>query len=366
MKKIPHIIQLGIIVLFISSCDAPIHEEIAFGEPYCLNEDFKNEIELATALVEEVKEGIHLTASVEANPDKVLKYVSLIDGIISKVYFSLGDQVTKGQTLAELSSVELSNWNSTLSNINNEIKVAEQKLKSVQSMYEDGIASQKDLLEAESKLAILKSEKQNIENNLKLYSASSTKGVFKIKAPSSGVITEKSISSGTQISTDSEPLFTISGLDEVWIMVDIYATDVQHIKIGMHANMTTISYPDTIFEGKIQAISQILDTESKVLKARIVLPNPELKLKPGMLVDVIALKNQSIKAIGVPTESLVFDDNQDYLVVYKSDCEIENRKIEILTKSNGTTFIKSGISENEQVVSKNQLLVYEQIKNHSK
>ena len=149
-------------------------------------------------------------------------------------------------------------------------------------------------------------------------------------------------------------------------MVDIYATDVQHIKIGMHANMTTISYPDTIFEGKIQAISQILDTESKVLKARIVLPNPELKLKPGMLVDVIALKNQSIKAIGVPTESLVFDDNQDYLVVYKSDCEIENRKIEILTKSNGTTFIKSGISENEQVVSKNQLLVYEQIKNHSK
>lgn len=82
-----------------------------------------------------------------------------------------------------------------------------------------------------------------------------------------------------------------------------------------------------------------------------------------MLVDVIALKHKNIEAIGIPTHSMVFDDNQNFVVVYKSDCEMEIRKVDILTMSNGTTFISDGLSENEKIISKNQLLIYEQIKN---
>jgi len=363
MKTIRQFIQLCLLAIVLIGCNNN-NEVLEYKEErYCLDERFKPKVEFDTAMLMKVEEGIHLTATIETNPDKVVRFVSLIDGIISKVYFSLGDKVSKGQVLAELSSAELSRLNSELHNLNSEIKVAEKQFESVQSMFEDGIASQKDLIEAKSILSIYKSKKEKILSYLKLFSASAEKGVFKIIAPADGFITHKSIATGTQISAEGEPLFTISDLREVWVMIDIYATNVQHIKEGMSLNMTTISYPDTVFKGKIAAISQVLDSEAKVLKARVVLPNPELKLKPGMLVDVIALKTQDVEAIGIPTAAMVFDHNQNFVVVYKGDCDMEIRKVEILSKSNGTTFIAKGLSVNEKVISKNQLLIYEEIKN---
>src|SRR5690606_14009530 len=106
---------------------------------------------------------------------------------------------------------------------------------------------------------ILESEKQKVEYNLNLYNASSTKNVFQIKAPSSGIITAKNINSGTAVSSEGESLFSISDLNTVWAMANIYSTDIGHISTGMEVEIKTISYPDEIFRGKIDGISQVLD-----------------------------------------------------------------------------------------------------------
>src|SRR5690554_1060055 len=363
MKITTHIIWVGIILLFLQGCKDSELDVSEANQPYCLEGNFKEKLEFEVAMRQPVTEGIHLTGGVETNPDKVINFVSLVGGLISKANFSLGDEVEEGQVLAELRSTELSNLESELTSLESQIKVAKKNLKAVQSMYDDGISSKKDLTEAKSELAIYKSEKQKVTSHLNLFSASSEKGVFQIKAPTSGIVTAKSISAGTQISAEGEPLFTISDLSEVWIMVNIYATNVQNVATGMEVNITTLSYPDVTFKGKINAISQVLDSEAKVLKARIVLENKDLKLKPGMLVDVIALKDKKTKAISVPTHAMVFDDNQNFVVVYKSDCEMEIRKVEIFSRNNGFTFISRGLEENEKIISKNQLLIYEQIKN---
>lgn len=363
MKLLKYSVYLGLTLPLLYSCGNTTPEVSTQKETYCLDEDFKQKIEFETATIQPVTEGIHLTGAVETNPDKVIHFVSLVGGIISKTYFSLGDEVSKGQVLAELQSTELSSLQSELRNAQAQIQVAEKSLEAMQAMYNDEIASEKDLLQAQTELDIIKSERQKLTANLDLFSASPEKGVFQIKAPTSGIITSKSIASGSQIMAEGEPLFTISDLREVWIMVNIYATNVQHIKTGMDVNIQTLSYPDETFKGKISSISQVLDSEAKVLKARISHENTDLKLKPGMLVDVIALKERNSEAIAIPTKTMVFDDNQNFVVMYRDDCDMEIRNVEILSSNNGTTFIKSGLKENDQIISKNQLLVYEQLKN---
>jgi membrane fusion protein, heavy metal efflux system len=350
--------------IFLSSCgNSEEQNNNAENKNYCVEESFKSKIELEQPKMQFVTEGISLTGAIEPNPDKVIHFVSLVSGIISNTNFSLGDKVTKGQVLAELRSTELSELQSQSKTIVSQIKVAEKKLQSLQSMFDDGIASQKDLMEAQSELEVLKAEKERINANLSLFSASPEKGVFQIKSPTTGIVTAKSISAGTQISAEGEPLFTISDLSEVWVLVNIYATNVVNIETGMRVNIKTLFYPDEIFEGKIATISQVLDAEAKVLKARVVLQNTDLKLKPGMIVDVTALKELKAEALSIPTSAMVFDNNQNYVVVHKSDCEIEIRLVEILTKSNGVTFLSGGLNENEKIISKNHLLIYEQIKN---
>ena len=354
---------IGIFFLIVG-CN-PVEEELPdqVQKNYCLEESFKEQIEWEQPINQAVTEHIPLTGVIEPNPDKVIHFVSLVSGIISNTYFSLGDRVSKGQVLAELRSTELANLQSQATTIESQIEVAERNLRSIQSMFDDGIASQISLVEAQSKLDVLIAEREKIQSNLHLFSASTEKGVFQIKSPNTGIVTAKSISAGSQITAEGESLFTISDLREVWALVNVYATNVTSISTGMPVKIKTLSYPDEVFEGKIGAISQVLDAEAKVLKARVVLPNSNLKLKPGMIIDVTALKELETEALSIPASALVFDDNQNYVVVYKNDCELENRYVEILLKNNGMAFISEGLEEDERVISKNHLLIYEQLKN---
>lgn len=351
-------------LFFLGSCYNPKDLPPKYtAEAFCVDESFKSKIELEQPKLQQISENIPLTGVVETNPDKVVRFMSLVDGIISHTYFSLGDEVKKGQVLAELRSSQLAELYAQSKTIASQIKVAEQDLKATQAMFDDGISSQRELLNSQSELAILNANKENIDSQLSLYSASPERGVFKIRAPHSGVVTAKSITAGGSISAGGEPLFTISDLDDVWVMVNIYASNVRNITSGMDVSIKTLSYPDKIFKGKITVISQVLDEQAKVLKARVVLPNTDFKLKPGMLVDVHALKTSETTALSIPTDALVFDNNQNFVVVYRDDCDLEIRKVETSSKGNGNTFIVTGLEENEKIVSKNQLLLYEQIKN---
>jgi len=365
MEKVKQaLIYIIICVFILNSCKNQDKKNIVKeNNSYCLDEDFESKIEFEQATKQYVTQGIPLTGIVEPNPDRVVHFMSLVSGIISKTYFSLGDNVKKGQVLAELRSVELSELHSKLRSIESQIRVSKKKLESILSMYNDGISSKKELLEAQSELEVLKAERENINTNLSLFSASTERGVFQIKSPTTGIVTAKSISAGTQISAEGESLFTISDLSEVWVLVNVYATNVVNIETGMQVKMKTLSYQDKTFEGEINAISQVLDSESRVLKARVIMQNKDFLLKPGMIVDVKAIKELKIEALSIPTSVIIFDNNKNYVVVHKGNCEIEIREIEIISASNGKTFISSGISEGEKIISKNSLLLYEQIKN---
>lgn len=351
------------IILLLTGCQNREEFKAVQKEKFCLNEKNKSITEITTTEKQAVTEGIHLVGSIESNPDKVVHFVSLVDGIISNTYFSLGDAVTKGQVLAEMQSTELSSLQAELSSLKAQIEVAKVDLSAKEQMFKDGISSNRDLIEAQNNLQVLESEKQKVENNLSLYSASSTKNVFQIKAPASGIITAKNINSGTTVTNEGESLFSISDLNNVWAMANIYSTDIAHISKGMEVEIKTLSYPDEIFKGKIDVISQVLDENAKVLKARIVLDNEGFKLKPGMIADIIALKKTDKQKVAVPTSCLVFFNGKNYVLVYKDDCDIETREVTLLTKGNGITYIESGLEENEKIITKNQLLIFEELGN---
>jgi len=350
-------------LLFLFSCQEK--EVVAEkSNKFCLNEDLKKKITIEEVKKELVSETFSLTGNVTYNADNVIQFTSLVNGVVTNTFFSLGDYVKKGQVLAEIKSTELNGLQSENKSIASQLLVAQRQFVSTKSMYEDGIASQKDLIQAESEVNVLKSSLENIKGNLALYSASSEKSVFQIKAPSDGFIVTKNMSSGMQISAGSEPLFTISDLNEVWVMVNIYATDMQNIKENMEVKIKTLAYPDETFTGKITALSQVFDSEERVLKARIVMKNTNLKLKPGMSADII-LNKQNISTesmMAVPVRAVIFDDNHNFLLVYIDDCNLEIRQVEPVTKNSEVVYFDKGILENEKIITKNQLLIYESLK----
>ncbi|MEO5789888.1 efflux RND transporter periplasmic adaptor subunit, partial [Gelidibacter sp.] len=328
IKKINPFYVFACLLMLVSSCSQNKKESVIVDKTgFCLNDFMKDDIIKVPVKKSPISESILLNAIVESNPDNVVHFVSLVSGVVTKTYFTLGEEVKKGQLLLEMMSSELSSLSSQKTSLQSQILVAQRELESVQEMHHDKIASQRDLIEAQSNLDILKAELQNTNAQLNLFSASSERGVFQIKAPASGTIIIKNVASGTQISAESDPLFTISDLSEVWIMANIYAGNIPYVKKDMPVEISAVAYPNDVFSGKISSISQVFDSNERVLKARIVMDNTDGKLMPGMLVDVKVEKEDGILANAAPINALIFDNNQHFLVLYKSDCDIEVRKV---------------------------------------
>jgi cobalt-zinc-cadmium efflux system membrane fusion protein len=286
--------------------------------------------------------------------------------VITQTWFSLGDYVRQGQELAEIKSTELTSLASERKTLESRHTVALRNVDALQSMYDDGIASEKDLLAAKSEEQIIRAELEKIHANLSFFSPGKQPGTFLIKAPASGYVVEKNINAGTPVTAGNEPLFTISDLSNVWVAANVYTGDLSYVKERMPVVLRSAAYKDQTFTGTIQALSQVFDAEEKVLKARIVMENPGLHLKPGMFMDVLVKKETGERALRVPEKALIFKNNKNYVLVHHSDCNLEVREVGIAAKSNGDVYISHGLQAGEQVITRNHLLILEALHGRGK
>ncbi|MFH6993505.1 efflux RND transporter periplasmic adaptor subunit [Flavobacterium sp. FlaQc-48] len=362
MKKLILLPILGLMLVYGCGKKEEIKENK--DEKFCIDKDLKEKITIEPVQKRAVSESINLTGNITYNNDHVVQFNSLVEGIITKTTFSLGDYVKKGQILAEIKSTELNSMQSESKSFQSQIAVAQRNLQSVKSMFEDGIASQKDLMQAQSELDVLKSSLENVKANLAMFSASSERSVFQIKAPTEGYIVAKNISPGMQITEGSDPLFTISDLKEIWVLVNVYTSNLKNVSENMLVDVTTPAYPGEIFKGKITMLAKVLDADEHVLKARIVMENKNLKLKPGMTADIVIDKSKGGEMlVAVPAKAVIFDNNRDHILIYKNDCTIETREINPIIKNNNWIYFDKGVKKGEMVITKNQLLIHERLKN---
>jgi len=354
-------ISVYLIVFLFASCSGNPDKSVSTAH-IAIKPSFLENVITVKAELSNQEEELTLAGKVEYDPDKVIYYVPLINGVIDRTYFSLGDRIRAGQTMLDIRSTELSSLQSERITLETEELVAQRELKAAQSMYDDGMLSERELLEAQGRLRQMQAALNKIQSDMSVYGADKGNGVFSVQAPMTGYVVIKSASSGSTVSEGSDPLFTIADLSTVWIIASVYASNLQFVREGMEAEITSLSYPGEMFEGEINTLSQVFDPDEKVLKARIVMPNKALKFKPEMSV-MIKLKNERpVLYVAIPTDALLFDKNRHFVVVEESAGRFAIREVIVQGHHNQTSYIGSGLTEGESVVIKNQLLIYSELK----
>ena len=349
-------------LLTLASCKQ--ETEIKQKENYCIPEEIGKGLNFAKVTQRPIQRTLSLSGTVEYNQDKTVPFYSLVEGIVLNAKFSLGDFVKKGQLLAEIRSTDLNEFKTELRATEAELKVAKREFESVSSMYKDGLSSQKELIEAEEEVHVLESKLRSAKSNLAMFNGQNKEGVYQIIAPQDGYIVTKNIVTGMTLTDTDEPLFTIANLNDVWIMANVYATSMRYVNLNAEVQVSTLAYPDEKFNGKISNISQVFDAEERVLKARIVMGNHEMKLRPGMSAEIhLLIDDNQGEALAVPNNAIIFDNNQSYVVTYQDACHQEIRQITPLAKNKEYTYIAGGIQEGETVITTNELLIYEQLNN---
>ncbi len=179
--------------------------------------------------------------------------------------------------------------------------------------------------------------------------------VLTLYAPASGFVAEKTVLAGQKIMA-GEPLMVIADYAVVWGDADIYASDLAYVQTGMPITVTFSYWPGKTFGGAVSFLSPSLDPETRTLKARLEIPNPDLLLKPGMFGDA-RLEYPLGEKLAVPETAIMRTGDHCYVFRDGAEGTLVPVEVKVGVRSDGYYEVLFGLNEGDRVVTAANFLV---------
>jgi Cu(I)/Ag(I) efflux system membrane fusion protein len=292
------------------------------------------QVQTMTVGKHDTRKSIRLTGRIKADERLLFTQSAHIAGRVEKLLVNFtGDFVSEGQVIAYVYAPEL-------------------------------VTAQEELLEAkkikETQPALFSAAKEKLKNwkltdnqVAEILSANKTIEQFPILANVSGYVTKKMIKPGDYINK-GEALFEITNLSKIWILFDIYESDMPWIKIGDQLTYTIQAQPGNTFNGTISYIDPIIDPNTRVAQARIEIDNRDLFLKPEMFVSatIEAKLDHKTTALAVPKSAVMWTGTRSVVYVMHNTAQgisFRIREVSLGPDLGESYMIESGLQPGEEI-----------------
>jgi len=176
-----------------------------------------------------------------------------------------------------------------------------------------------------------------------------------VPATVSGYVGNKTAVNGLYVQPGTE-LFELTDLSRVWVMADVYESEIERVRRGQRATVVVPAIPGEIFVGQLSFVYPALSTSSRTLKVRLDFKNPGLKLRPGMFADV-TLDLGAVDGLVIPSEAVVDTGEVQYVFVAHEGGHFEPRRVKIGSRGVDKVQLLEGAGEGETVVTTANFLV---------
>ena len=302
---------------------------------------------------------LRLTGNVTYNAFMTTPVFSAIGGPVHEILVAPGETVHAGQPLLTVNSPDYSAARSAYIKARDAYSLADKIFNRAQDLYSHGAIAESDLQLAESGRTQAQADLQSSEDALRALGLKDPEAVVKnppkttsqipVIAPVGGEVVERLVGPGQLLMGGATQAFTISDMSTVWVLVNIYQSDMSYVHLGDPVDITTDSYPE-VFHGKISYIAPALDPNTRTLQARIVTGNPGKKLKKDMYVTAAVQAGAIRDALTVPDAAVLRDtENQPFVYVQSGTNQFARRLVKVGDSQGGRTQIADGLKEGERV-----------------
>ncbi|HEY9554574.1 MAG TPA: efflux RND transporter periplasmic adaptor subunit [Allosphingosinicella sp.] len=255
---------------------------------------------------------------------------------IVRLNFEDGDFVTRGQTIAVLAVSEES---AQLNEAQARAREAQQQLQRVEALRERGFATQSSL-DTQAALAA--------QARASAAGARAQIGDRIVEAPFSGWVSLRNISRGAVVNAGDE-IVTISDISQIKLDFPVPETMLSSIRPGQPIVARAAAWPDQPFRGQIATIAPVIDPATRAVTVRAVLPNPDRRLKPGMLLTV-AIETQPRMSLSVPELAVIGEGDERFVFVLGDDAVARRTEVRTGIRSGGRIEIVDGLTPGQRVV----------------
>jgi membrane fusion protein, heavy metal efflux system len=310
---------------------------------------------------------LRLAGSVAYNAYETTPVFAAIGGPVHEILVKPGQFVQAGQPLLTVTSPDFSVARFAYLKARDAFVLSNKLYTRAQDLFTHGAISEADLQLAESNQTQAHADMESSADVLRALGQKDPEALIKVSvqstaeipvlAPVTGEIVERLVGPGQLLQGGATQCFTISNTHTVWVLVNVYQSDLPFLHLGDLVEINTESYPD-LFHGKISYIAPALDPGSRTLQARIVTQNPGKKLKKDMYVTALVKAGSIRDAITVPDAAVLRDTENLPFVYVQTDANHFARRVVSLGKSHqGRTQVTSGLKEGEHVVGDDSLFL---------
>ncbi len=273
-------------------------------------------IKLATAGPAPLATSAQFPGEIKFNADRTAHVVPRMAGIVESVSADLGQQVKKGELLAVISSASLSELRSEWLAATKRRDLAAQTHAREQRLWREKVSAEQDYQVARASFQEAEIAVQNAVQKLRAVAAaprSTELASLEIRAPFDGMVVEKHIALGEALAADAS-IFTISDLRTVWAEFLIAPKDLQAVRVGEDAIVSSTAFSETA-QGEVSYIGSLLGQQTRTATARVTLNNPGAAWRPGLFVTVQVVTDSSEVAVGVDPDAVHTIDGQNVVFI---------------------------------------------------
>lgn len=299
--------------------------------------------------IKEFKSSIEFNGYIKISESNMRHIATPISGKITKMYISFeGQMVNKGQKAFDIYSPEIYSTEK-------EYLLALKNLENAKSSKNELVIAQAENLISSTKTRLHLWEITE-EQIAELEETKEVKDYISVYSKYSGVITKKIVHEGHWASA-GEDIYDIVDMSNLWVIASVPESDINHIKMGNSAKITSVAYPDEVFNAKVNFISPMLNSETRTLEVRLDVSNRNYRLKPDMYVKAELGSASYEWNIIVPKNSVLRTGKMDMVYVKKSHNMFTPKMVTIGGERDGKYLITSGLSEGEEIVTSAGFLI---------
>jgi len=252
-------------------------------------------IPVVVSRVQDAQEGGQLVLSGSTEAETTVNLGFMVGGKLNRVTIQEGQTIRAGQLVA---SIEPTDYQLGVTIANANVARVQDEYNRLTILKDRGSLTPSDYEKAVTGLEEVKARQQLAVKNLK---------ETKLYAPLSGIVARKGANPG-EIIPQGQPLFQIADIQPIKVRVSVPESEVGQLRLGQSAQVT-IPALDATYTGKISLIGAVADPASRAYSVKIDLPNPKLQIRPGMIADARLAAFQKKKALVLPGNAVMRDDD---------------------------------------------------------
>ena len=264
-----------------------------------------------------------------------------------------GDAVAAGARLAVLDIPDYAD----LHKADAELRLRRAAFERARLLFDHDAIARKDLEAAENDLAAAGAESERAHARLRNLRPLAGQGGFALNSPLAGIVTERQANPGMEVRPDQDkPLFVVSDPSRLWVIAELPEKDLARVRVGQSVGIEVDAWPQKSFPGRVLAVGDVVDAQSRRVPVRCSVDNHERLLKPEMFARV-TLESEGRHLPRVPNKSIVTEGVNDFVFVEKEAGVIEKRQVKLSWRGHETSFVGEGLAAGERVVTAGALLL---------